>query len=679
MFIFLFFLIFITPICGYCSNNQSEQTSAELSIYEDTFWTDPGVRPDTCSFTVANFSSLEDQTTTLIAYPKPVELKDETDIKDAFSKKRRPIIPEPQKYPDQCIIFTKILFSEPETISAKEVHFTSFLVGKNLAITAAHNLMAPTRNQKTKTIECYVGKRHTEASGFSPVKYILDPPKKSETNSKISLLSKQFALKHYSLLVLQEELGEKFGFLSPTIASFPSDDVTKCSLVGYGTSCPSKKSNDNNNNRQLNLKSDKGIKDKQVVFYVHGKKSEVNSSFFIHTSSPNKYKGLFGSPLTYTFLDNAGNIIKEHIGFNYTNINDKISASYLFTYDDLNFINRINYLSSNAALDFCFSHKKAKLNFQQDQLNWIFQEKKLFENGKVIAKTTNLANEEQLNSSKLDSKFKEEVMKSNFSTVHKKIKSLNELALRYMKGNNVKKNPAFAIKLLKISANRGNSEAWEKLAECYLQGIGVQKNINKAFDHYSKAAKGKDGHIKSMYKLAKFYEKGIGTKKKFKEYQLCLVELHEKLAKEDQKKIYLMKAMFQLAEMYQKQGDEANTFKWIKNAAMANYKPAFYKLAKLYKRGKGTPKNLEIAFQWYVKAANEGHLKAMCKLAGCYHNSNFWIPKADKNQRKEKALHWLNLAKEKGHLGAKKLLDELKWPNCCGYYSCNQFCVDTLR
>ena|SRR5688572_14335795 len=43
-----------------------------------------------------------------------------------------------------------------------------------------------------------------------------------------------------------------------------------------------------------------------------------------------------------------------------------------------------------------------------------------------------------------------------------------------------------------------------------------------------------------------------------------------------------------------------------------------YNLACLYGNGKGTEKNLDKAFHWYQKAAENGNVKAQCKLAYSY-------------------------------------------------------------
>ncbi|CAG8709263.1 10919_t:CDS:1, partial [Ambispora leptoticha] len=43
-----------------------------------------------------------------------------------------------------------------------------------------------------------------------------------------------------------------------------------------------------------------------------------------------------------------------------------------------------------------------------------------------------------------------------------------------------------------------------------------------------------------------------------------------------------------------------------------------YKIARLYRKGIGTPVDENLAFQWYKKSADNGFNKAKCKLGKCF-------------------------------------------------------------
>ncbi|CAB4441454.1 unnamed protein product [Rhizophagus irregularis] len=61
-------------------------------------------------------------------------------------------------------------------------------------------------------------------------------------------------------------------------------------------------------------------------------------------------------------------------------------------------------------------------------------------------------------------------------------------------------------------------------------------------------------------------------------------------------------------------------FYWYQKAAENGFTNAMYYLAICYDNGEGTEKNLEKAFYWYQKAAENGDKEAMFNLAICYKN-----------------------------------------------------------
>jgi len=67
------------------------------------------------------------------------------------------------------------------------------------------------------------------------------------------------------------------------------------------------------------------------------------------------------------------------------------------------------------------------------------------------------------------------------------------------------------FKLDLLLAKRGDAGAQFYVASAYEEGRGVKKDINKAIEWYSKAAK--NNHNGAQYKLGEFYEKGLGLNK----------------------------------------------------------------------------------------------------------------------------------------------------------------------
>src|ERR1043165_3631001 len=97
------------------------------------------------------------------------------------------------------------------------------------------------------------------------------------------------------------------------------------------------------------------------------------------------------------------------------------------------------------------------------------------------------------------------------------------------------------------------------LATCYKNGEGMEKNLEKAFYWYQKAA-----------------ENG------------------------------LIHAQNNLALLYHKERNLEKAFYWYQKAAENGLNHAMNHLATCYKNGEGTEKNLEKAFYWYQKAAENG-------------------------------------------------------------------------
>ncbi|GBC14530.2 kinase-like domain-containing protein [Rhizophagus irregularis DAOM 181602=DAOM 197198] len=91
-------------------------------------------------------------------------------------------------------------------------------------------------------------------------------------------------------------------------------------------------------------------------------------------------------------------------------------------------------------------------------------------------------------------------------------------------------------------------------------------------------------------------------------------------------------------------------------AADNGYKLAFYRLATYYYyNGKEMGKNLEKAFYWFQKAAENGDIAAMNNLAKCYENGEG----TEKNL--EKTFNWYQKAAENGDIAAMNNLAKLHY------------------
>ncbi|EXX50138.1 Skt5p [Rhizophagus irregularis DAOM 197198w] len=91
-------------------------------------------------------------------------------------------------------------------------------------------------------------------------------------------------------------------------------------------------------------------------------------------------------------------------------------------------------------------------------------------------------------------------------------------------------------------------------------------------------------------------------------------------------------------------------FYWFQKAAENDNEATMFFLANCYKIGEGIEKNLEKAFYWYQKAAEYSNEVAMLHLAKCYYDGEG----IEKNL--EEAFYWYQKAAENDHIGAMSYL-----------------------
>lgn len=143
------------------------------------------------------------------------------------------------------------------------------------------------------------------------------------------------------------------------------------------------------------------------------------------------------------------------------------------------------------------------------------------------------------------------------------------LADCYMKLNNNSVNEEI-VKLYTQAADLGYAPAQNSLGTCYLNGIGVEKSVEKALEWYKRAAD--QGLSEAQYNLA-----------------CCFKNHHDKL-----------------------------TFAWMKKAASQTHADALCMIGECYEYGHGVERNYELAKEYYSKAKEYGSKKATEKTTVKY-------------------------------------------------------------
>lgn len=128
-----------------------------------------------------------------------------------------------------------------------------------------------------------------------------------------------------------------------------------------------------------------------------------------------------------------------------------------------------------------------------------------------------------------------------------------------------------AIEWYEKSVKQNNSDGQYKLAECYFNGTGVEKDYDKAIELYKSSAR--QNHINSQKKLAECYFNGNGVEQDYLEAILW----------------------------YEKLGDRGD-------------KEAQQLLAKCYANGIGVTKNYTTAMKWTKRLEDQGELVNKIKL-----------------------------------------------------------------
>ncbi|RGB24232.1 hypothetical protein C1646_773375 [Rhizophagus diaphanus] len=216
------------------------------------------------------------------------------------------------------------------------------------------------------------------------------------------------------------------------------------------------------------------------------------------------------------------------------------------------------------------------------------------------------------------------------------------IAVSYKNGIGVDKDINKAFEIFNQLAERGNVEGIMMLVTCYYKGTGTNVNKQKAFELFQKAAN--LGYSEGKRNIAYMYEKGEGVDKDY----VKSFELYQQLAGKndleaqyrycydngigtsiDKRKAYtlFLKATLLNLALAFKNGEsmenscnkafklfKAIAFELYKKAADLEYDLAQYNLARMYKERNGIEKNMDQAIHWYGQSAKQGNEDAQNKI-----------------------------------------------------------------
>ncbi|CAB4391868.1 unnamed protein product [Rhizophagus irregularis] len=182
----------------------------------------------------------------------------------------------------------------------------------------------------------------------------------------------------------------------------------------------------------------------------------------------------------------------------------------------------------------------------------------------------------------------------------------------YFYNINARRDYNKAIEWYLKSSEGGNIKAMYRLAYCYACGYGVKKDEKKAFELYLKSAEGAGGYKHALWVMGNYYYYGLGILKD----ENKAFEFYLKAAKKGHNISQYLIANYYYDGKYIPE-NKAKWFYWNRKAAINGNADAQFKLAEYY-TANSSNKNEDKAFKWYMQLANKKKLKAIYIIAKCF-------------------------------------------------------------
>ena len=216
-----------------------------------------------------------------------------------------------------------------------------------------------------------------------------------------------------------------------------------------------------------------------------------------------------------------------------------------------------------------------------------------------------------------------------------------QVAVCYLDADGVKKDVKKAFNWFSAAAKQNNIDAIVMIADYQLNGVIVEKNTKAAFGTFLKGAE--LGSATAISRVGWCYEAGLGVEQNYTRAYNWYMKLERKYPGngiKDAEKIKQVAAVWDdaiknkkpeaqfLLGSYYAEGvsglskDLKKSFSLYQRAADQGHPEAMFRLAQCYVNGIGTKKDLKVALDWYRKAAEKNHGNALFELGGYYLTGN---------------------------------------------------------
>lgn len=203
-----------------------------------------------------------------------------------------------------------------------------------------------------------------------------------------------------------------------------------------------------------------------------------------------------------------------------------------------------------------------------------------------------------------------------------------------------------AVAWLEKAAEAEHASAQYALANIYLAGEAVAKDVTKATELFTRAAK--QGHDYAAYQLGKQFLQGEETEK---DVEAAIKWLKQSAAANNQYAQYSLGKLYLDGEKVEK--DIRTAITYLKKSAAQNNAFAEYRLGRFYLLGEDVEADVKEAVQWLEQSASQGNQYAQYALGKLY------LCEHEVPRNKEKALPYLEASAAQGNIYAQFLLDHL--------------------
>ncbi|MDR0790417.1 MAG: sel1 repeat family protein [Bacteroidales bacterium] len=230
-----------------------------------------------------------------------------------------------------------------------------------------------------------------------------------------------------------------------------------------------------------------------------------------------------------------------------------------------------------------------------------------------------------------------------------------------------------------LSALSGDCMGYYKVARMFYYGYGVEKDRQKAFKYYKKAAAG--GVKEAQFVVGKIlFEQNKKTEakdwyKKSRKSNSLYDDAHIALTLLDNKKRGKVKGKadegdaeseFLCAEMYYfgygGEKDKGKAFCWYEKSAEQGCHYAQYRIGRMYYYGQFKEKDYKKAYDWYLLAAEQNHPKSQFMVANMLYRGLVVEEGESDAYRFCKAMIWYCQAAQNGDKDAIRAVELLSKP-----------------